>query len=141
MKIKKFDDLYRLISEEEVLSISEDESEERTNEVIQEIVESSDFENYISEFLGERSLEVDEINYDGDFYIWVTYESKNYNGSIPSRITIYIDDLCKKLESDWFGVEVDWWFGENGNCSLVNLHLSETPDLKWLQAKKLLKYI
>jgi hypothetical protein len=106
---------------------------------------TGDFKKYVGEFLSERSLEIDEINDDYDLN-WdrnfsITYQSSRMDGSIPNRITIYMDELCKKLESDWFNVGVDWWFGKNGNCNLVNFNIESDPDIKWLKSRKLLKYI
>jgi hypothetical protein len=119
----------------------EEIGQEDMDGIIEEIISSGDFREYVGEFISQRSLEIDEINYDDDTNFWITYESNRMDGSIPNRITIYMDELCKKLESDWFGVGVDWWFGKNGNCNLVNFNLEEVPDIKWIRSKKLLKYI
>jgi hypothetical protein len=124
--------------------IGEDAGDE-LNDAIRQIIFSDDFKKYVGEFLSERSLEIDEINDDYDLN-WdrnfsITYQSSRMDGSIPNRITIYMDELCKKMGSDWFGVEIDWWFGKNGNCNLVNFNIESDPDIKWLKSRKLLKYI
>lgn len=97
---------------------STDNSEETQGEIIQEIFDDY-LEKKVTDFLSSKSLDFMSVDVDEDGCFSILYESRDFGGRLPNRISQIIEDLSNFL-TEQLGVNLSWGFGKNGNCSVVN---------------------
>lgn len=105
---------------------------------LEEIIGDPDFQEEIKGHLRRRGLDVSEIEVIDDESFFIYYASTAYDGAIPNRISMYLDDLGTIITEE-IGVVVDWRFDANGNCQKVYYTLSKSLDLKYLKARRFTK--
>ena len=100
----------------------------------------------IIKFMDDRSMEADIVDVTEPDEFVVEYWPKSFNGSIPKKISYYIDDLCKMLSSD-LKVGVDWGFSPNGDSKRLIFTLDNeipveyyTSIIKYIKTKERIKY-
>jgi len=99
-----------------------------------------DLNERIRQHLSSRSMELESIECEDDETFVIEYGSKAYDGSLPNRLSYYIEDLCDIL-SEEMGTELTWHFGPNHRCSIVTFNLAKPLDLKYMRAKNAIKYL
>lgn len=117
---------------------SEDDSEPDTFDLLCNLIES--LKERIRQHLSSRSMDLESVECEDDETFVVEYGSKAYDGSLPNRLSYYIDDLCDIL-SEEMGVGLTWHFGPNHRCSIVTFNLERPLDPKYMKIKGILKYV
>lgn len=92
--------------------------EESQGELIQEVFDEY-LEKKVQDFLSARSLDFMEVQVDEDGEFSIFYESRDFGGRLPNKISNIIEDLCNFLQEQ-LGVNLSWGFGAKGNCSVAN---------------------
>jgi hypothetical protein len=108
-----------------------------TFDLLTDLIES--LTERIRQHLSSRSMILESVECEDDETFVIEYGSNAYDGSLPNRISYYIEDLCDIL-SEELGVELTWSFGPNHRCSIVTFNLEKPLDPKYIKAKNLLKY-
>jgi hypothetical protein len=108
-----------------------------TFDLLVDLVES--LTERIRQHLSSRSMNLESLECEDDETFVIEYNSKAFDGSLPNRISYYIEDLCDIL-SEELGVGLTWSFGPNHRCSIVTFNLEKPLDPKYIKAKNLLKY-
>jgi hypothetical protein len=67
----------------------------------------------------------------------IEYETLAFNGTIPPRISYYIDDLAE-IMGEMFGTELSWRFSPNGNCKRLIFTLEKPLDPRYLKVKNII---
>lgn len=89
-------------------------------------------------FLDKKSLDVVDVEIDEEGeYFTINFESKDYSGRIPPKISYYIDELENSLQKE-LGVGLAWGFGNNGNCNRVTFFLETDIDPDYATVKTIL---
>jgi hypothetical protein len=108
-----------------------DEKEELSN-----ILE--DIKPDISKFLEKKGLVLSELEVDDEETFSIQYDPSSFNGSIPNKISYYLEELSEYL-SEEIGPKISWGFGPNGSATLVIFNLENPLEPKYVKAKKLLR--
>jgi hypothetical protein len=117
---------------------SEDDQELDTYDVLLNLLET--LKERIRQHLSSRSMELESMDCEDDETFVIEYGSKAYDGSLPNRLSYYIEDLCDIL-SEEMGTKLTWNFGPNHRCSIVTFNLARPLDLKYMRAKNAIKYL
>jgi hypothetical protein len=117
---------------------SNDDQELDTYDALLNLLET--LKERIRQHLSSRSMELESMDCEDDETFVIEYGSKAYDGSLPNRLSYYIEDLCDIL-SEEMGTELTWHFGPNHRCSIVTFNLDKPLDLKYMRAKNVIKYI
>ena len=117
---------------------SNDDQELDTYDVLLNLLET--LKERIRQHLSSRSMELESMDCEDDETFVIEYGSKAYDGSLPNRLSYYIEDLCDIL-SEEMGTGLTWHFGPNHRCSIVTFNLDKPLDLKYMKAKNAIKYL
>ena len=118
--------------------IFEADEESMTKGEVLEFLINEIKDSKIIDFLDKKSLDVIDVEIDEEGeYFTINFESKDYGGRIPPKISYYIDELENSLQKE-LGVGLAWGFGNNGNCSRVTFFLEKDIDPDYATVKTIL---
>lgn len=98
----------------------------------------NDIKPEVSKFLKERSLFLEEIEVESGEEFSILYTSDNFDGSIPNRISYYMEDLSKYFSNET-GTNVTWSFAKNHMVTTVLFKLDSPIDPKYSKGMGLIR--
>jgi hypothetical protein len=115
------------------------EESEHNLDLLRDYLENKKFRADFDEAFDDRSMEADIVAEPlSDTEFIVEWWSKAHNGAVPNRISYYIDEIAKILESSFGIKEMTWRFEPGKGVSRIIFDMNEPVNKKMFRIKNMI---
>ena len=117
----------------------DDESEENLD-LLRDYLKNKKFRVDFDKAFDDRQMEADIVAEPlSDTEFIVEWWSKSYNGVVPNRISYYIDEIAKILESSFGIKEMSWRFEQGKGVFRIIFDMNEPVNKKMFRIKNMME--
>jgi hypothetical protein len=115
------------------------EESEHNLDLLRDYLENKKFRVDFDKAFDDRSMEADIVAEPlSDTEFIVEWWSKAYNGAVPNRISYYIDEIAKILESSLGINEMTWKFEPGKGVSRIIFDMNEPMNRQMFRVKNMI---
>ena len=115
------------------------EESEKDLDLLRDYLQNEKFRVDFDKAFADRSMEADIVAEPlSDTEFIVEWWSKSHNGAVPNRISYYIDEIAKILESSFGIKEMTWRFEPHKGVSRIIFDMNEPINRKIFRIKNML---
>ena len=115
------------------------EESEHNLDLLRDYLENKKFRADFDEAFDDRSMEADIVAEPlSDTEFIVEWGPKAHNGAVPNRISYYIDEIAKILESSFGIKEMTWRFEPGKGVSRIIFDMNEPVNRKMFRIKNMI---
>jgi hypothetical protein len=116
------------------------EESEYNLDLLRDYLENKKFRSDFDKAFDDRSMEADIVAEPlSDTEFIVEWWSKAHNGAVPNRISYYIDEIAKILESSFGIKEMTWRFEPGKGVSRIIFDMNEPMNRKMFRIKNMIE--
>jgi hypothetical protein len=116
------------------------EESEYNLDLLRDYLENKKFRSDFDKAFDDRSMEADIVAEPlSDTEFIVEWWSKAHNGAVPNRISYYIDEIAKILESSFGIKEMTWRFEPGKGVSRIIFDMNEPVNKKMFRIKNMIE--
>jgi hypothetical protein len=116
------------------------EESEYNLDLLRDYLENKKFRSDFDKAFDDRSMEADIVAEPlSDTEFIVEWWSKAHNGAVPNRISYYIDEIAKILESSFGIKEMTWRFEHGKGVSRIIFDMNEPMNRKMFRIKNMIE--
>jgi hypothetical protein len=115
------------------------EESEKDLDLLRDYLQNEKFRVDFDKAFADRAMEADIVAEPlSDTEFIVEWWSKAHNGAVPNRISYYIDEIAKILESSLGIKEMTWRFEPGKGVSRIIFDMNETMNRKMFRVKNMI---
>lgn len=116
-----------------------DDESEKNLDILRDYLENKKFRDAFDQTFEDRMMEADIVAEPlSDTEFIVEWWPKSNDGAVPNKISYYIDEIAKILESSFGIKEMTWRFEPRKGVSRIIFDMNEPVNRKMLRIKNML---
>jgi len=116
-----------------------DDESEKNLDILRDYLENKKFRDAFDQAFEDRMMEADIVAEPlSDTEFIVEWWPKSNDGAVPNKISYYIDEIAKILESSFGIKEMTWRFEPRKGVSRIIFDMNEPVNRKMLRIKNML---